>query len=158
MRAAALLVAIVLAIAMQGCGKSASASDPDLRQAEKVARHLTSVRHLRKSVYATTMQTGKPSELVSFLFSDMGVAEWPEADEGNPAVREQHRATRTPMAPGNVALVARNPDPRAKRQVVLKADDDKGELVAEGYADPARPPVFTERWPMPEVGKASPPR
>ncbi len=158
LRAAPLLVTFALSIAMSGCGKPPPAGDPQLRQAEKVVRHLTSVRHLRQSAYATTMQTGKPSELVSFLFSDLGVAEWPEADDGNPMAREQHRATRIPMAPGNVALVAGHPDARIKRQVVLKADDATGVLIAEGYADPAGPPVFTERWPMPEVAKLLRPR
>lgn len=151
-------MALMASIAIAGCGKSPPAADPQLRQAEKVARHLTSVRHLRQSTYTATMQTGKPSELVSFLFSDLGVAEWPAADDGNAMVREQHRATNTPMFPGNVALVAMNPDARIKRQVVLKPDDAKGELVAEGYADPARPPAFTERWPMPDVSRLARPR
>ena len=153
-----LLATFVLAIAMAGCGKPQSAPDPQLRQAEQVARHLTSVRHLRRSAYGATAQSGKPSELVSFLFSDIGVAEWPAADDGNAMEREQHRATKTPMFPAGVALVSTSPNARMKRQVVLRADDARGELIAEGYTDPAGPPVFTERWPMPELAKLPRPR
>jgi hypothetical protein len=143
---------ILLFAAAASCSRSPPpADDPQLRKAEAVARHLTSARHLNRSTYTATRQSGTPSELVGFLFSDLGVAEWPPGESDSAGEREQAKASRVPLIPSDVALVARQPDPRAKRQLVLKADDAKRELIAEGYADPAKPPVFVERWAMPEV-------
>ena len=148
----ALVAAILLCVATGGCSRSApQVDDPQLRKAEAVARHLTSPRHLSRSTYTAARQTGTPSELVSFLFSDLGAAEWPPDEGDSEGEREQAKSARVPLLPRGVALVARQPDSRVKRQVVLKADDAKRQLIAEGYADPAKPPVFVERWAMPEV-------
>lgn len=143
-----LLVALVLA----GCSKApAPVDDPELRKAETVARHLTSMRHLKRSACGAINQTGKPSELVSCLFSDVGVAEWPPGEESSEGEREQARSIRVPLFPKDARLVHGQPDPRLKRQLVLRGDDAKAEIVAEGYSDPGKPPVYTARWPMPDL-------
>lgn len=133
-----------------GGGSPEGADDPALRQLESVARHLTGPRHLRQSAYPGIRTSDRPSELVSYLFSDIGVAEWPAGDSGGAIEREQMQATRTPMLPAEGALVHARPDPRIGRQLVLSGDDDSGEIVATAYLDPTRPPVYTERWGMPE--------
>lgn len=147
------LVLCATAILLAGCDKSAQtpasgAADRDLRQTMSVARHLTGPRHLRHSAYAATMESGKPSELVSYLFSSVGVAEWPDSDEAGAMEQEQARSTRTPLFAKDVAFVHGEPSPLRGRQVVLRGDDAKNELVAEAYLDPAKPPVAVDRWPM----------
>ena len=150
----ALVTGILFVTLLAACSRSSPpAVDPQLRKAETVARYLTSARHLGKSAYPATRRTGTPSELVSYVFSDIGAAEWPPGEDASPMEQEQARATRMPLLPRDVGLVANRPDPRLRKQVVLRGDDAKNELVAEGYADPSKPPVFVERWAMVERKK-----
>ncbi len=150
-----LVTAALICVAVLGCSRSApKVDDPQLRKAETVARYLTSARHLNKSMYTVSRSSGTPSELVSYLFSTMGAAEWPPSEEDPVGEQEQARAVRMPVMPKGVGFVALYPEPRIMRQLVLRADDAKRELIAEGYTDPAKPPVFVERWPMPDVKAA----
>lgn len=144
------LIVCAALIANCGGGSPEGADDPSLAQLEAVARHLTGPRHLRMSAYPGLRTSDRPSELVSYLFSDIGVAEWPAADSGSAMEREQMQATRTPMFPDDGMLVHARPDPRGGKQLVLSGDDGSGEIVAEAYLDPNRPPVYTQRWKMPE--------
>lgn len=145
------LICVPGLLALDGCSAPDPArEDPVLLQLERVARHLTGPRHLRASAFPALRTSDRPSELVSFLFSDIGVAEWPPADDSSELSREQMNATNTPMFPAGGALVFEQPDPRMGRQLVLSADDRSGEIVATAYLDPGRPPVYTQRWPMPE--------
>lgn len=151
------IATVVVASAFAGCGKSpqapatSSAVDRDLRQTISVARHLTGPRHLRMSAYGATMESGKPSELASFLFSSIGVAEWPDSEATGSMEKEQSRATRTPLFAEGVAFVHGEPDARRGKQVVLRGDDAKSELVAEAYLDGSKPPVAVERWAMTDI-------
>lgn len=144
-RALMLLVLLLLTACAPPAGSN---EDPALAQVEVVARHLTSARHLRNSTW-TAVQESKPSALVSFLFSDLGVAEWPSADMDDAMAAEQMRATRTPMFPRDAALVHLQPQAGIGKQLVLSGDDTTGEIVAAAYLDAAQPPVWTHRWPMP---------
>lgn len=148
MRCAVALVGVALILA--GCG-GGGRGDPELRQAELTARYMTSARHLKLSTYSATRATGTPSELISFLFSDLGAPEWPPTSESSEMEREQARQIRAPIQPASVAIVPINPNPRLKKQIVLKPDDAAGTIIAEGYLSPEQPPVFTETWPMPEL-------
>lgn len=164
----ALQACLLLALSACGGDRPEGADDATLLQLEAVARHLTGPRHLRASAYPDIRTSDRPSELVSFLFSDIGVAEWPPVDSGpatasGPLVvqtsemeREQMRSTRTPMFPADGALVHARPDLRIGKQLVLSGDDSSGEIVAEAYLDPNQPPAYTRRWTLPAFSK--PPR
>jgi hypothetical protein len=150
------LALIISCAGFFGCTPSGPTDDPSLAQLEVVARHLTSPRHLRNSAYSAVRSNGKPSELVSFLFSDLGVAEWPAGESDDPMTREQMQATHTPMFPASGALVHARPSPELGRQLVLIGDDASGEILAVGYLDPKQPALWTHRWAMPDLSASAP--
>ncbi|REJ85755.1 MAG: hypothetical protein DWQ36_08230 [Acidobacteria bacterium] len=118
----------------------------ELEQAMATARYLTSQRFLARSAFGSE-EDATPSRLVSYLFSDLGIAEWPIAT--SELERDQLRATRTPALPRNVALVPRRPDRSHLLQVVIAADDAAGEVVLSAYQNAFSQPLLVERRPMP---------
>jgi len=112
--------------------------DPDLQQAVNAARYMTSERFLSRSSFRYLFPEAKPSQFVGYIFSDLGVAEWPLAlDEME---QQQLRSAGIPALPATVALVARRPDPGLGKQVVLRADDAADRIIIEAYQDPKTPP------------------
>ena len=100
-------------------------------------------------MFAAGFPEGKPSQYVSFLFSDMGVAEWPTAvDEME---EKQMKSGMVKVLPAGVALVPLTPKADVKQQLVVKFDDAKGVIILEGYLDPKQPPVLVSEVPLRSV-------
>ena len=81
---------------------------------------------------------------MSFLFSDLGAAEWPPAEgleEGLPGQ----------SLPPNVAVTHAGPDASRAMQVVIRWDDERRMILFEGYADPLEPPVIRRETDLPVV-------
>jgi len=112
--------------------------EPDLQQAVDAVYFMTSERFLSRSGFRYLFPEAKPSQYVSYIFSDLGVAEWPIAlDEME---EQQLRSAGIPTLPSDVVLVAQRPDPGHKQQVVLRADDSAGLVIIEAYPSPTTAP------------------
>src|SRR5262245_51585341 len=64
---------------LMGCDAN-DAAPPDLRQAAGVVAYTLRATNLSRSMFSAAHPNGKPSEWVSYWFSDMGVAEWPDSE------------------------------------------------------------------------------
>jgi len=129
---------------------------PELRRGVQLIRWMTTPEQLSRSMYST-IQDGKASTFVSFVFSDMGAAEWPESEEAaerDPMIKEQAAAARLPLSPKGVAFVADAPNPAKGRQIVLKADDAREMIIVAAYDHPAQKPLVVEEIPLPKVKPA----
>jgi hypothetical protein len=124
----------------------------DLDQAAKVIQYMMKPNHLARSAFAAAFSDPKPSQFVSYLFSEMGAAEWPAADTlADELEREQMKAIGAPMLPAGVAFVPRMVDPERGRQLVVMFDDSRGVVIVVGYENPAQTPVFKREWILPHV-------
>lgn len=129
---------------------------PELHRGVVMIKWMTSPLRLSRSQYSA-VQDGKPSTYVKFMFSSMGVAEWPDSEEAaerDPLLKEQAAAGRLALAPKGVSFAADAPDPAKMRQIVLKADDAKGILIVEAYDSPAAKPLLVESIRLPAVEPA----
>jgi hypothetical protein len=130
----------------------------NLKQAARVVEHMLEPRQLSRSAFSVVFAEGTPSQFVSFMFSDIGTAEWPDSEamaEQNPMLREQAQAIGAPLIPKGVAIIARAPSPKSGKQIVVKADDGRGVVIVEGYTDPTLGPVLVREYRVPKV-KAAP--
>jgi len=146
-RSMTMLFILVLWLAI-GCGGREAPAPPELEQAVRVVRYMTSPMRLSRSGFQA-QSSDKPSDFVSYMFSDMGVAEWPYSEEmveEDPSLGEEARAIGMPLIPQGVSLVPRRPDPSQKTQLVVKSDDARKMIMVEGYADPSTKPVLTREW------------
>ncbi|GJL80268.1 MAG: hypothetical protein NPINA01_32570 [Nitrospinaceae bacterium] len=127
---------------------------PELEQAIKVVRHVSSEKQLKSSSFLILSGEKTPSNFLTWMFSAMGTAEWYVADgpsiEFSPDELE-HIKRITPLVPENVAIVADHPDPEKGKQVVVISDDNKNIIVVEGYLDPKEPHVLRKEWHFPEL-------
>ena len=131
----------LLLIVTIGCNSSPQ-MDADLSQGVASVRYMTSKRWLSRSAFQATFPDKKPSDYVSYLFSDFGVAEWPIAiDEQE---RQQLRAAGIPPLPADLPLVSNRPDPTHERQIVIRADDAEGVVIIEAYETPNSQPIFSQ--------------
>jgi hypothetical protein len=90
---------------------------------------------------------------VSFLFSTLGVAEWPIAmDE---AEAEAMRSAFITPLPDHVLTATEARPSGPWPQLVLRGDDVRGMLIALGYEAPGQPAVLTEEWPLPKISPAA---
>jgi len=132
------------------------APPPELRRGVQLIRWMTTPEQLSRSMYSA-IQDGKASTFVSFVFSSMGAAEWPESEEAaehDPMIKEQAAAARLPLSPKGVAFVANAPNPAKGRQIVLKADDAREMIIVEAYDHPSQKPLVVEEIPLPKVKPA----
>lgn len=137
-----------LVLTLTACG----VSEPDLAQAADVIHYMMKPLHLSRSVFYVAFPDGRPSQFVSFIFSDMGAAEWPLSEAwADEMEREQMKAIGAPLVPEGVAFVPLSPDPDAGRQLVVKFDDSRGMVIVEGYVDPTQDPVLTREWKLSKV-------
>jgi hypothetical protein len=142
-----LLALVVLA----ACCTEKAEVPADFAQAIRVARYLTSPRHLRRSGYMAAIRSRKPSAVVAYLFSDMGIAEWPPRQDASAGEREEARAIGVPLLPNDVILVAGAPDRKLRKQLVLRWNDGGNAFVAEGYSEGDGLPLFHETWTMVKI-------
>ncbi len=123
----------------------------ELVDASEAMGSMTHPRILRNSAFYVAYPDGGPSEFVSFVFSDLGAAEWPLGEYADPLELEQQRALGMPVLPADVAVVHGSTTPDAGLQVVLRGDEDCGCVVVEGYTDPEGSPVLRREWPLERV-------
>lgn len=122
---------------------------PQLERAVRAVRYLSAPRQIQRSSFLVVYPEGRPSDFVKWMFSPMGTAEWPPAEDSvDPVTLEQAKSIRMPVIPANTRIVPEKPSEEKLRQVVVQADDTRGMLMVEAYEDPGRPPVFTREWPL----------
>lgn len=139
-----------------GLSACSSGAPPELQRGVQMIRWMAAPMQLSKSMYGT-VQDGKASTWVSFVFSTMGAAEWPESEESaerDPMLKEQAKSANMPLAPKGVAFAAGAPDPAKGRQIVLKADDARGMIIVEAYDNPSAKPLLVEEIPLSKVQPA----
>ncbi len=103
----------------------------------------------QRTTFAVTQPDGSPSAYVGYLFSSMGVAEWPEREGFYP--EDDHQFV-GPLLPDEVAIVPFQPDPSVgSLQLVIRPDDDRGVLIVEGYVEGEQDPVLRQEWTLPTV-------
>jgi hypothetical protein len=128
---------VILAGFFWGCADSGS---PELAQAVNAIRYLSAPTQLSRSAFAAAFaeEEGKPSQYVSYLFSQLGTA------------------AGIPLIPENVFLAPLEPDleVKSKLQLVVRFDDERGVIIVDGYTNPAQKPLFTQEWPLPKVSPA----
>jgi hypothetical protein len=151
----AALAPVLLLLVAAGC----SPPPPDLAGAVALVASRLSPRGLERSAFYAVHPEGTPSDFVSFFFSPLGKAEWvPDpstAPEGVVLVGPDGLLdVGGELPPGGVGLAAEQPDPRLRRQVVLRADDERGVVIAAAYELPGRDPVLVRELALPRVTPA----
>ena len=136
---------------LAACGGEAKKAPAELERGVAVVRYFASAKYLNMSMYSATVEDHKPSELISYLFSSMGAAEWPPDEGAGEMSTEQARATRTPLVPGNVRLRPLAPDNAPGLQLVLRPDDARRLIIVDGYTAPNKPPVSTTEVPVADI-------
>ncbi len=129
---------------------------PELKRGVQLVRWMTASAQLSKSMYSA-VQDGKASTWVSYFFSDMGAAEWPETEEDaerDPMIAERAKSAGLPLAPKGVSFSANQPDPAKGRQIVLKADDARSVIIVEAYDTPSAKPLMVDEIPLAKVDPA----
>ena len=121
---------------------------PRLDRAVQVVRYLSAPDRIKRSSFLAVYPEGRPSEFVKWMFSPMGTAEWPPAEDGvDTMALEQAKSIRMPVSPAKTRIVPETPRPdEPSRQLVVKGDDARGMLMVEAYRNPGGPPVFTREW------------
>ncbi len=132
---------LTILILMTACAEKAP---PELNQAAKVIKFMMKPSNLSRSSFSVLFEQHKPSEFVSYIFSEMGAAEWPLG--GGFDDPEQLKAIGAPVPPADVTFTSRKPDKTNKKQIVVGFDDDKGVVTIAAYLDPTKPPVFEREW------------
>jgi len=149
------LTALLIVFAMvfiSGCGDGAVSAAPELKQAAKAFRHMAKPSELSRSMFSAAYPNGKPSQYVSFLFSGPGTAEWPiPLDEYE---EDAMRSARIPVIPQGLPIVKNKPDEDRGMQLVIRYDDGRNVVIAEGYEDPKKPAVLRREWELPKVKPA----
>ncbi len=119
---------------------------PQLEKTGRVVRYMSAPHQLQRSSFIAFYPEGKPSEFVSWMFSEIAAAEWPPSEwELDPMEREGVRTVGMPILPKDVRIYSRLKKDGSK-QVVVKADDGRGLILIEGYLAPDQPPVLSQQW------------
>jgi hypothetical protein len=134
---------LVVAGLMLSCGQESDAP-PELETTIRVFTRMTSPVMLQNSMFYAVFPQGTPRQYVSFLFSDLGVAEWPPPEGVEEDVPEEH-------LPANVAVTHTRPDTARGLQIVIRWDDERRMILFEGYIDPRMPPVIRRETDLPVV-------
>lgn len=126
-------------------GSCSPPNDMALIQAMEAARGLGQAAHLQRSCFYWIYPQGQPTDFVSYLFSDLGAAEWPIALDPD-ATAEMHAVGITPL-PEGVRFSADQRQHRDRKELVLTANNGAGhiELVSylPGVDKPYRQATFT---------------
>lgn len=126
--------------------------NPELNRAINVVRYMSADRQLKRTAFKTAYPEASPEQFVKWMFSPMGAAVWPPFEGGGEFSQEEEKMIKKsgmPFFPADVAVVATNPDSDRGRQVVVRGDDERQMLVAEGYLDPEAPAVVVKEWKFP---------
>ena len=132
---------------MAGCVEKGPEEPQELKRAAQAVAYMVAPKHLERSSFYAIYPEGKPSQFVKWMFSTFGTAEWPPAEDSpDEAALEGAIALRIPIIPRDVAIIRDKPDADLAKQLVVRADDLKGMVIAEGYLAPEGPPVLTREW------------
>lgn len=148
-----LALLVVSLAALMSCGTQ---KEPKIlsRAADAIESMLTP-KNLSGSMFSAAYPEGGPSRFVSFMFSDMGLAEWPPS-EGFAAQDEVEamRAVGHPLLPDGVAVVPLNPDLSRGAQIVVASDEAKGAVILKGYLNPGDKAALFREIKLPKVPPA----
>jgi hypothetical protein len=126
----------------------------ELNQAAKVIKFMMKPSNLSRSSFSVLFDQHKPSEFVSYIFSEMGASEWPMG--GGLDDPEQLQSIGAPVPPTDVSFASRKPDLENMKQIVVGFDDAKGVVTIAAYLDPTKPSVFEREWIFPTTIKSAP--
>jgi hypothetical protein len=138
------ILPLFLIVFLVGSCAIESEAPPELERAIDAFIRMTSPAMLRNSMFYAVFPDGTPRQYVSFLFSDLGTAEWPPAEGVEEGLPGQ-------SLPPNVAVTHTGPDTSRAMQVVIRWDDERRMILFEGYADPLEPPVIRRETDLPVV-------
>jgi len=132
------------------CSSPTPSQPPQLVQAAKAIRSMSSAKKLPRSMFMGAFQDGGTAkQYVSYLFSSMGMSEWPLPFDAEEA--QDMRAARITLLPQDVAIVPRKPDSSKGMQLVINYDNGRGMIIVQGYTDPKQAPVLEQEWSLPTV-------
>jgi len=121
---------------------------PQLEKAGRVIRYMSAPRQLKRSSFLVFYPQGKPSDFVSWMFSEIGAAEWPPSEwELDEMEREGMRSAGIPILPKEVGIFSSLRSDKAT-QIIVKADDSKELIIIEGFLKPGQPSVLVKQWPF----------
>lgn len=119
----------------------------ELKQAAHAIYWMMAPLQRSRSAFSAAFQNPKPSQFVSYLFSDMGAAEWPPSEDYPDIIElEELKRARLPVIPAGVSYSPLKPDVNKGKQIVVKYNDDKNIIIVEGYIDPQQQPVLLRTW------------
>jgi len=128
--------------------------DAELDQAVRAVGGMTQADRLSQSCYSVLFPNGKPSQFVSYIFSTVGVSEWPLTEKGvfaDDIELEKAWIPRKPLLPKTVPIVQNKRDPQLKKQLVITFDDEAGYVITEGYLEGQDKPAIIKKWQIPSV-------
>ena len=109
----AAILMVMAALAYQ-YGTRPKPQKTSLERATAVIRWMTAPINMRRSVFFVGYPDGKPSDYVSYFFSDMGMGEWPPFEENmGPHEIEQMGMARIPYFPSGIHVIKNSPEPDA---------------------------------------------
>ena len=122
-----------LVVLLTGCASAPQA----LEKGASALRRTMTPMNMKKSMFYVAYPNGKPSDYVSFMFSDVGASERMPQEGGLEFSEEEANAINhsvSPMLPAGVILQPNAPRADEENyQLVLSADDAKGVVIVTGY-------------------------
>ena len=138
---------LLIGAMLAGCVEKSPEEPQELKRAAQAVAYMIAPKQLARSSFYAIYPEGKPSQFVKWMFSTFGTAEWPPAEDSpDEAALEGAMALRIPIIPRDVAIIRDKPDPDAGKQLVVRPDDLKGAVIAEGYLKPEGPPALIRVW------------
>ena len=101
----------------------------EFEKAANAVRWMILPQNLSHSAFTVAFPEGLPSEFINYMFSDMGVAEWPPYEDSGEFSPEEIRAMRIPLIPKEIELAPLYPDPEVDKQLVIKFDDSRRMVI-----------------------------
>lgn len=121
----------------------------ELRKGIAVVRYMSSERQIKRSSFLLAYPEGTPEQFLSWMFSPMGLVEWPPYEGGlefSPEEERMVKKTGIPFLPKDLLLVPDEPELEKGRQVVIQADNEGRRLIVKGYENPSDLPVVIKEW------------
>ena len=144
------MVLSLVAVIISSCDSGPS-TPPELVQAAALVEHFTTPSVLERSTFPVVIPHGTPKQFVSWLFSQIGTAEWPLTKEQSMRELGDAYVPGIPTLPDGVSYFHTKPDSARGRQIVVKWDDARGVVIVEGYLDPKQPPMLIKEYVLPKV-------
>lgn len=143
------LLTIILFVSLKkitgsvSCGKRIPV---EMTRAANVIYTMMNPNQLSRSAFSVAFEDGKPSQFVSYIFSDMGRAEWPDiTDSPDYMVDQKYKPAL------DVSIVPLSVDLNKGKQIVVTYNDLKNVVIVLGFMDPYQKPVLKKEWKLPKV-------